>query len=310
VLRPRRATPRVAGSSRDSVAGCRTPLSRDCGPFQSSSPLGRSRSSPLGRPSRSGVLMQRVLGYDALRSVSHTFRRHRLRIGIGPRQHSLAAGGGMGRAVLATVATERTDGLLSDGESTCSHSRLAFTLPTWSASRSPPCARRCRQQTGRKPAEPVEVPQVRARVRPLRASATQAIIGVPADRDRYHNRVRRQPAQGRDGSRLPPVAHCDGEPGANRDFRSTSRARARGSWAQTAAFAREQASAPSSVPLVQRTSGGRLAQGWILTLSRDCGTLSAGGVLTPDRTGNGRSDRVAFRQTGWRGHYDGPCHER
>jgi len=148
VLRPRRATPRVVGSSRDSVAGCRTPLSRDCGPFQSSSPLGRSRSSPLGRPSRSGVLMQRVLGYDALRSVSHTFRRHRLRIGIGPRQHSLAAGGGMGRAVLATVATERTDGLLSDGESTCSHSRLAFTLPTWSASRSPPCARRCRQQNG------------------------------------------------------------------------------------------------------------------------------------------------------------------
>jgi EmrB/QacA subfamily drug resistance transporter len=100
---------------------------------------------------------------------------------------SVQVGGAIGLAVLATLATERTDGLLSDGGSTASALTSGYHLAylvgaglvvvaigvAIGSLRSPAPEAEAEPEL----AEPVELPHVRARVRPLPASATAAISG-------------------------------------------------------------------------------------------------------------------------------------
>ena len=112
---------------------------------------------------------------------------------------SLQVGGAIGLAVLATVSTERTEGLLSDGESTASALTSGFHLAyligaaavvaaigvALSTLRSPAIAGAEGVQpepepvepapAAPAPAEPVEVPDIRERIRPLPDSALAAI---------------------------------------------------------------------------------------------------------------------------------------
>jgi EmrB/QacA subfamily drug resistance transporter len=104
---------------------------------------------------------------------------------------SVQVGGAIGLAVLATLATNRTDGLLSDGESTASALTsgyhfaylvgaglvvvaIAVAITTL---RSPAPEAEAEPE----PAEVVEVPQGRLTVRPLPASETAAIKGGCVD---------------------------------------------------------------------------------------------------------------------------------
>jgi EmrB/QacA subfamily drug resistance transporter len=112
---------------------------------------------------------------------------------------SLQVGGAIGLAVLATVSTERTEGLLADGESTASALTSGFHLAyligaaavvaaigvAFSTLRSPALAGAEGVQpepeptepapAAPAPAEPVEVPDIRERIRPLPDSALAAI---------------------------------------------------------------------------------------------------------------------------------------
>jgi EmrB/QacA subfamily drug resistance transporter len=100
---------------------------------------------------------------------------------------SVQVGGAIGLAVLATLATERTDGLLSDGGSAASALTSGYHLAYLVSAGlvvvaigvaigalRPPAPE---AEPEPEPAEPVELPHVRARVRPLPASATAAIRG-------------------------------------------------------------------------------------------------------------------------------------
>jgi EmrB/QacA subfamily drug resistance transporter len=108
---------------------------------------------------------------------------------------SLQVGGAIGLAVLATVATERTDGLLSDGDSTASALTAGYHAAylvgaalvvvalgvAVSTLRSPEAEPQPQPETELAPAaEPVlvaagEAPDIRARIRPLPDSAAAAI---------------------------------------------------------------------------------------------------------------------------------------
>jgi EmrB/QacA subfamily drug resistance transporter len=112
---------------------------------------------------------------------------------------SLQVGGAIGLAILATVSTERTEGLLADGESTASALTSGFHLAyligaaavvaaigvAFSTLRSPALAGAEGVQpepeptepapAAPAPAEPVEVPDIRERIRPLPDSALAAI---------------------------------------------------------------------------------------------------------------------------------------
>jgi EmrB/QacA subfamily drug resistance transporter len=118
---------------------------------------------------------------------------------------SLQVGGAIGLAVLATVSTERTDGLLSDGESTASALTSGYHLAyligaavvvaaigvALSTLRSPALAGAEMLQpepepvepspVERAPVEPAEVPDIRERIRPLPDSALAAIKAGCAD---------------------------------------------------------------------------------------------------------------------------------
>jgi MFS family permease len=97
---------------------------------------------------------------------------------------SLQVGGAIGLAVLATVATERTDHVLSDGGSTASALTSGYHLAyvvgmglvavafgiAVATLRSPATAAEAEPEP-----EPVEVPELGIRVRPVSASATAAI---------------------------------------------------------------------------------------------------------------------------------------
>jgi EmrB/QacA subfamily drug resistance transporter len=107
---------------------------------------------------------------------------------------SLQVGGAIGLAVLATVSTERTDGLLSDGESAASALTSGFHLAylvgaiavvaaigvALSTLRSPAAAGAETLEPAPEPMEPVavgagEAPDIRERIRPLPDSALAAI---------------------------------------------------------------------------------------------------------------------------------------
>jgi EmrB/QacA subfamily drug resistance transporter len=104
---------------------------------------------------------------------------------------SVQVGGAIGLAVLATLATNRTDGLLSDGESTASALTSGYHFAylvgaglvvvaiavALSTLRSPAAEAEAEPE----PAEVVEVPQGRLTVRPLPASETAAIKGGCVD---------------------------------------------------------------------------------------------------------------------------------
>jgi EmrB/QacA subfamily drug resistance transporter len=104
---------------------------------------------------------------------------------------SVQVGGAIGLAVLATLATNRTDGLLSDGESTASALTSGYHFAylvgaglvvvaiavAVSTLRSPAPEAEAEPE----PAEVVEVPQGRLTVRPLPASETAAIKGGCVD---------------------------------------------------------------------------------------------------------------------------------
>ena len=99
---------------------------------------------------------------------------------------SLQVGGAIGLAVLATVATERTERVLADGESTAAALNSGYHLAYIVGIGLVAAAFGVAVATLRSPApepeaepepEPVEVPEVGVRVRPLPASATAAIRG-------------------------------------------------------------------------------------------------------------------------------------